>query len=272
MRSARSKGHLRYLLSTAALAVLAALLLLPGQVRGQNAPTITGDSSASVPENTAITEVIKTYTASDMDMDMLSWSLEGDDSGDFSISTSGELTFSAVPDFEMPADNGTNNVYNVTVKVTDDETPAMSGTLDVTITVTNVNEAGTVGIIGMEKGGQTLTATLTDPDGSVSGETWKWTSSATSGGTFTDIPMATSNTYRLKAADVTKFLKATVSYTDGEGMGKTATSDETGAIAANNNEPSFSSNTATRTLPENSGAGVNLVGGTITASDGDSDT
>ena len=67
-----------------------------------------------------------------------------------------------------------------------------------------------------------------------------------------------------------RFLKAEASYTDPEGSGKSATSDATGEIVANNNEPMFSGTAAIRTLPENSGPGVNVVGGTITASDSDS--
>ena len=44
------------------------------------------------------------------------------------------------------------------------------------------------------------------------------------------------------------------------------------AAEASNADPAFSAETATRTLPENSGAGVNVAGGTITATDSDSDT
>ena len=62
----------------------------------------------------------------------LSWSLGGDDSGDFTLTpnagNTGELKFMAVPDYEVPADDGGNNTYNVTVNVADDETPVMSAT------------------------------------------------------------------------------------------------------------------------------------------------
>ena len=67
-----------------------------------------------------------------------------------------------------------------------------------------------------------------------------------------------------------KYLSATASYTDDEGSGKSATSAATGQISASNAAPAFSSTTATRTLPENSGAGVNVGGGVITAADADS--
>ena len=63
--------------------------------------------------------------------------------GDFTIA-GGELKFSAVPDYQTPADTGTDNVYNVTVKVTDDEATPLSATKAVTVTVTNVNEAPTI--------------------------------------------------------------------------------------------------------------------------------
>ena len=50
------------------------------------------------------------------------------------------LTFKAVPNFEAPKDAGKDNVYNITVVATDsdDQTDEM----DVTVTVTNVDETG----------------------------------------------------------------------------------------------------------------------------------
>ena len=63
--------------------------------------------------------------------------------GDFTIA-GGELKFNAIPDYETPADTGTDNVYNVTVKVTDDEATPLSATKAVEVTVTNVNEAPTI--------------------------------------------------------------------------------------------------------------------------------
>ena len=74
------------------------------------------------------------------------------------------------------------------------------------------------------------------------------------------------------AADVSKYLRVIVSYTDGEGSNKSATSASRGTIGASNSAPTFSSMTAMRTLPENSGVGVNVVGGVTAATDSDSDT
>ena len=109
-----------------------------------DAPTIDSGSAAfPVDENTLTTVVIQPYAASDEDVpaQTLTWSLEGTDAGDFGINLStGALTFKDVPDYEMPADDGGNNVYNITVRVTDDGSPNMSDTQAVAITVSDVNE------------------------------------------------------------------------------------------------------------------------------------
>ena len=70
--------------------------------------------------------------------------------------------------------------------------------------------------------GVEITATLADADGSVSGASWQWSSADSASGTFTNIPGATTEAYTTVAADIGKYLKATVSYTDGHGSGKSA--------------------------------------------------
>ena len=73
--------------------------------------------------------------------------MDGQDAGDFNINpTTGVLTFSAVPDYEDPADQNEDNVYNLTVQVTDGKnaqggTDNLSTTHLVSIEVLNVNEA-----------------------------------------------------------------------------------------------------------------------------------
>ena len=77
------------------------------------------------------------FTASDVDdSTTLTWSIESaDDGGKFEINaTTGvvtSLSFKNAPDFETPTDVGDtamNNTYVVTMKVTDDGSPAMSDT------------------------------------------------------------------------------------------------------------------------------------------------
>ena len=129
------------------------------------APTITGRNARDYPENLAVT--VETYTVTDPENDTITWSLSGPDRHDFEINADGELRFSTPPDFENPADAGRDNQYQVTVEASDrwNET-----TLEVTITVTDVNEAPAI------TGGPTATYaengtaavhtyTATDPEG-----------------------------------------------------------------------------------------------------------
>ena len=95
-------------------------------------PTITGDETLSFPENA--TRSVATYRADDPERGMISWSLLGDDRGDFEISDTGVLTFANVPDFENPADLNGDNDYLVTIEAYDGRHTA---TLEVTVTVTN---------------------------------------------------------------------------------------------------------------------------------------
>ncbi len=111
------------------------------------APEITSDGGAataavSAAENqTAVT----TVTATDVDAgDKQTFSISGGaDSSKFSIDpTTGVLTFKAAPNFEVPADADTNNKYEVQVTVTD--TGLLTDVQDITVTVTDVNEAPTI--------------------------------------------------------------------------------------------------------------------------------
>ena len=73
-------------------------------------------------------DAVATYTASGPDASMATWSLDGDDAGDFRIgSSSGVLTFGSSPDYE------TKRTYMVTVKANDG---TYTATRDVTVRVT----------------------------------------------------------------------------------------------------------------------------------------
>ena len=120
------------------------------------APVITTTAAThtafSVDENTATDVVIKTYEATDVDANIvLTWTLESEDAGHFTLTKNsttghGELKFKNVPDYEMPADDADNdgtdgdNVYDITVKVTDNHSPTGEKSLDVAVTVNDVNE------------------------------------------------------------------------------------------------------------------------------------
>ncbi len=249
------------------------------------APTLTSPTtSITTAENTSATTVLATYTGSDPDGDSLFFSTAGDDSGDLSIGLKSgtndefELTFNSSPNYESPADSDTNNVYTVTISVRDNKvnTDANNGgadaapddTVTVNVTVTNVDETGTASITGTTTGGSTLTANLTDPDGSISSQTYQWMRADSQTGTFSDITSnGTSSTYTLVAADVGKYLKVKINYTDGHGSGKSDTSDATGQIGAGNSDPTFNDGTSTtRSVAENSSADTN-VGTAVAATD-----
>ncbi len=77
------------------------------------------------------------------------WGLSGVDSGLFTISGSGELNFINSPNYEDPQDANADNDYQVTVEavvtaVVDNVQYSTTGTLDVTVSVTDVDEPPTV--------------------------------------------------------------------------------------------------------------------------------
>ena len=193
--------------------------------------TLSGDSNPSYMEDGD--DAVGTYTVSGGTMSgMANWSLMGDDMDDLSISTGGELTFDATPDFEMPMDQGMDNTYMVTVMAS---AGGEMDTQDVMVRVTNVDEMGTLVLSSTTPSVDALlTATLTDLDGMVSGETWMWDKSLTMDGTFEDISGARMMSYTPVSGDVGFYLRATVTYTDGHGSGKSEMAMTTAAVVAGN--------------------------------------
>ena len=233
----------------------------------------TGTVTRSVDENSSLgTNVGAAVTATDSDNDTLVYALSGTDASSFTIDSSGQLKTDASLDFE------TTSSYTVTVTVRDSKDDAgvadtvVDDTIAVTINLTNVDEAGTVTVPSSFSGGTAATASVTDPDGTVSSASWQWARGNTATGTFNTISEATSASYTPGAADVGKYLRATVTYRDPQSTttNKTASATSSSTVGASNSAPTFSAETATRTLSENSGAGVNVVGGVITATDSDS--
>ena len=128
-------------------------------------PTVTSSATASVAENTT---AVMTVTASDPDAGTtFTYSITGGvDAAKFSINSStGALSFATVPDYETPTDVGADNVYNVTVQVSDG---SLNANKAVAVTVTNVNEAPTVTSGGTASVAENTTAVMTvtalDPD------------------------------------------------------------------------------------------------------------
>ena len=182
---------------------------LPVFTEGAKATRLVAENSAEA------TNIGMPIAASDADDDTLTYTLGGSDAALFAIdSGTGQIRVgdSTTLDYE------TKTSYSVDVSAADPY--GATAMIAVTIMVTNMDEEGTVTLSTMEpQVGVELTATLDDPDGTVSGDTWQWAWSS-DGSTWTDITEATDTAYTPVAADEGNYLRATASYTDGEGSGK----------------------------------------------------
>lgn len=109
-------------------------------ITGTNdAPVVTSAAQASYAENGA--DPVLTVEATDVDSDTFTFAITGGaDAALFTIDpATGALRFINAPNFETPADQGGNNVYDVKVSVTDEHGGSTSQ--DIAVTVTDVVEA-----------------------------------------------------------------------------------------------------------------------------------
>ena len=87
------------------------------QIPAATAPVFSSDATAVVAENQGLTY---TAVATDADGDALTYSLSGTDAALFRIGpNTGVVNFRQAPDFEMPGDDDDDNVYDITVTVSD---------------------------------------------------------------------------------------------------------------------------------------------------------
>ena len=244
-------------------------------------PAFADDAATTleVAENTAadtnITDGLFTATDPDTTNDTLTYSLGGTDAASFAIDTStGQLKTKAALDHE------TKDSYSVDVQVSDgkdaedtaETPPTVDTTHPVTITVTDVDENGTITFSSdLPSAGTALTATLSDDDAPVSGETWSWEISDDGQNNWETITGVDTNSYTAQEADIGKYLQVTVTYTDSFGGSKTA-NGETAAVATaptTNEQPEFADATTTRSVVENTVADTN-IGDPVAATHADS--
>ena len=225
-------------------------------------PAVTGQTNAETNNGADLTfnevtgniaTALHTYNEDDPETTVNStWSLSGTDSGKFEIGD-GALTFEAQPDFEMPGDANGDNVYEVTVVAAD--ATGNRGTMDVKVMVANENEDGTVTLSRTQpRVGVSVKASLTDPDGSISGLTWQWyqdddltannlPTAECDDATSVDcvIKGAMSDTHTPTAGDVGETLTAVAMYTDGQGAMKTAVGEAANMVDEDtrNRPPAF---------------------------------
>ena len=110
--------------------------------------------------------VVGSYAAADPEGATIVWSLSGVDRDDFNIG-GGVLSFVGSPDFESPTDEDGDSVYLVRVEASDGN---KTGSLDVTVTVGDVNELPVlsgVGEIGYAENGVGVVGSFaaSDPEG-----------------------------------------------------------------------------------------------------------
>ena len=184
--------------------------------------TTAGPVSIAVAENATVGTIVGSpLDASDPNGDDLFHSLSGPDAAGFSIDGNGQITTAASLDHEAQAS------HSLTATVSD---PAGgSDSIAVSVTVTNVEEPGTVhfGTNAQPEVGTALTASLSDPDGAVTGEAWQWQSSDSAEGPWSNISGANSASYTPAAGDVDSHLRASVTYRDGHGAGEDTASAAT---------------------------------------------
>ena len=97
-----------------------------------------GAIAGEISANENIDTTLTTITASDEDGDTLAYSLTGDDSSLLSIDSSGNVSFKASPDFEVPADSNEDNIYSFAVVANDGSLSATSP--NVLVSINNLND------------------------------------------------------------------------------------------------------------------------------------
>ena len=226
------------------------------------APVVSGNTSPSIAENSSA--AVATYTATDPERDTLEWSVNDND---FWISSRGQLYFATPPDYESGS-------RSFSIRVTATDPGGLEGHLDVTVSVTDVEEAGVV-TISPPRGwqGTRFDAVLSDDDGGVTGQAWQWQRS-TNRSSWQDIAGATSDSYSAGADDVGSYLRVSVEYSDRRGGNKMASAELAGRISDNrrstNAAPAFGEAEVPRSVGQGTGAG-RPVGAPVKATDPDSD-
>ena len=190
------------------------------------APLLMGAASVDYPEND--TGPVGSYRATDPEEAAVAWSLSGSDAHAFAIDN-GTLAFNTPPDYEAATDRNGDNAHSVVVTASDGTNVA---TLEVSVVVTNLEEPGMVILSsGAPTVGMEISATLTDPDGSIAGTAWLWEKSADQA-VWAAISGAARDAYTTVAGDLGHYLRVTARYADGEGPGKVASRAMDTAVAA----------------------------------------
>ena len=248
------------------------------------------------------TDPVVRIFATSPERDEVDFSVEGLDAADFTVD-GGVLRFRESPNHEMSTDRaridspatedvdeeeaGDNNVYLVTVRSTDVRPAGTTGaaptsTVDVIVTVTNLDERGTAAIsLRQPEVGTELTGSATDPDDITGDIAYEWSVPKVSRPTLTnnahwqDPAGNPSNVADFTPGDEDegKYLRLKATYRDGEGGEKAAYVRSEFRVREDvlddaNDAPAFDGDDAeTRKIPENADV-RDAVGSPVVATDG----
>jgi len=229
----------------------------------------------AVAEGAADTVVIADLDVSNLDSDPLTIAIRNQNRYPFEL-IDGQISLKQgeTLDYESASN------YELRIRVRDgrDELGAADEAWDdeitVTVSVTNVDEAGEVSVSSNNPQVDTdVWVSLSDPDGSVANLRWQWQrADSPDATTWTDIPGTISARYIPVSDDAGKFLRAQASYDDGQGTGKTAHDTASNAVLAappTNQPPAFDDGaSASRSVAE-SAEGGDAIGTAIGATDPD---
>ena len=241
-----------------------------------NSPPIFPSTTANrdVAENTAAGQNVgAVLTATDVDNDPLTYTIEGTDAASFDIvTTSGSAQIRTKSG--VTYDRETKSGYSVTVKA--DDGNGGTDTIVVTITVTDVNEPPA-------RPAAPSVSSVADNTTSLS---VSWTAPATTGpdidnydlryregssGPWTNGPQnQTGTSATIAGLTANTLYQVQVLATNNEGDSDWSPSGSGQTNMEGNTAPTFPSSTATRSVDENSPAGTD-VGAAVTATDDDSD-
>ena len=183
--------------------------------------------------------------AVDEESDSLTYVLGGMDASSFVIDGTGQIgvASSTTLDYEIKVS------YTVTVSVSDGKDAhgntdlSVDDAIGVTIRVVDVEEDGNVSLSPLSpQVGEVMTARVMDPDNYIpldnlglipasAVESWLWEHSDNSDGPWVTIVNTTTASYAPVVADIGNYLRATATYTDRRGPGKTA-SGVSGEVAS----------------------------------------
>ena len=222
--------------------------------------------------------IIYTFTASDLDGDALSYSLDGADAQHFTLgATSGTLQFDNAPDYETPLDANQDNVYELTISVADgdyqsteqlsvsvsdsnDETPQATSASSIALALDSLVVGATV---------YTVTATDADRDDQITYtlggvDQQHFVLGASSGElAFSQLPASLDNP---QDADGDNIYEVIITLTD-LGGNSSDLALSVSVVAVIGNAPEFAAATASVTFDENAVAAVY----TASATDADGD-